>query len=337
MQPPDDGDNRVEEKKQRRGRRRHDDFSESDEDEPANGARFRFNARKCFLTYPRCPTKEAEFLGCFPIDRERIKTCFAKQELHSDGTPHLHAFVEFNKKLDLTNPNCFDILAPDGTEDPNGIPNLARYHPNIKREFGPSHLERTYEYLCKNGERPVELTGKADLYRFSKDFCKVYRDRECWLSYRRSSAQPNPQWPINGPSGQVWGDPQTAGKQRNAWIWGPANVGKTTWLENNVYCYKNYKVGNTRYPFDNYADEQIVVYDDVTPIARHLLVLGNTSNYPRPCPGDTRYHQRHIPPKIALWTVVCTNKSIEQEFGSETEELQEAIKARFVEVQLLPQ
>jgi len=64
-------------------------------------------------------------------------------------------------------------------------------------------------------------------------------------------------------------------------------------------------------------------------------VLGNVSNYSRPCPGDTRYHQRFIPPGLAIWTVVCTNKSIEEEFEEEAVDVKDAIKARFIEVELV--
>jgi len=325
-----------EEKKSRKRQLQDNDFSDSDEGESKEPTGpFRFNARKCFLTYPRCPTKEDEFLALFPIPRDRIKTCFAKQEQHRDGTPHLHVYLVFNRKMDLTNPRCFDLLAGNGQFDETGAPIIERFHPNIKRASGPEDLHRAYEYLCKDGTRPTELTGEADLYRFSKNFCQVYRDRESWLSYRRSRAQGAPQWPIAGPRDTSFGDPKYAGKQRNLWLYGKANAGKTTWLEEKVYCYRNYKVGNTRYPFDNYTEEQIVVYDDVKPCARHLLVLGNVSNYSRPCPGDTRYHQRFIPPRLAIWTVVCTNKSIDQEFEEDSLDVREAVKARFIEVELV--
>lgn len=322
--------------------RRRDAFtgSDSEDSEPEEKGRFRFNARKAFLTYSKCGIKPKEFLEVFPL-ASRIKTCFAKQEHHEDGSLHLHTFVSFTRKLDLTNPQCFDLVIESEERHPGDdrkeqTDRIGRFHPNIKRVGGPEDLVRAYEYLCKDGVLPTELRGKVDLYRFSKNFCNVYRDRTSWLSYRRGLAQSPPHWPIIGPNGHIFQDPATAGKKRNAWVWGPPDAGKTKWLEEKVYCYQHYTVGSNTYPFDLYTDQQIIVYDDIVPRAEHLLVLGNSSNYSRPVPGATRYHQRVIPAALCLWTVVCSNKPIESVFEEEGAETIAAIRARFVEIEIIP-
>jgi len=315
-------------------------FDSSDEEEengapPGEAKAFRFNARKCFLTYPQCEITPDAFPGCFPLWDE-VKTCFGKQERHEDGKLHLHVFCSFTRKLNSSNVQVFDLVrvAPAGVE--GAVAGFERFHPNIKRVSGPEDLIRIWEYLCKDGCPPVELRGRVDLYRFSKNFCVVYRDRESWLSYRGSVSQSAPVYPIPGPSGQSFGDPSTAGKKRNLWLSGPANAGKTAWLEAQVYRFRNYKVGDSRYPFDNYAREQIIVYDDVKPRACDLLVLGNHSAYPRPVPGATRYHQRFIPGGLFLWTIVCSNKTLQEFFEGEEAEVLEAVKARYIEVVLDP-
>lgn len=322
----------------KRARRNFDSDEESSAGEEVQGERkFRFNARKTFLTYAQCPIAPGEFLSLFPL-ANRVSTCFAKQERHKDGSLHLHAYISFSQKLDLSSPQCFDLVERHQDGD-NGGPDAAaprRFHPNIKRVGGPEDLVRTYEYLCKDGVPPVELAGKIDLYKFSKNFCNVFRDRTSWLNYRRGLSQGPPSWPIQGPNGQVFDNPSNAGKKRNVWLWGPPDSGKTKWLEEKVYCFQNYKVGNNRYPFDLYVDQQIIIYDDLLPKAQHLLVLGNTSAFARPVPGDTRYHQRIIPPGLALWTVVASNLTIAEAFQEETASTIEAIKARFIEIEMLP-
>jgi len=320
-------------KAQPRRRRRNFDSDSDSEGDRYDENKFRFNASKVFLTYPHCPIREQGFLAAFNL-RDRVKTCFAKHELHADGSPHLHVYVAFTNKLDLSDPRCFDLIEyPPAEQQVDPRPHN-RYHPNIKRVNGPENTTKLYEYLCKDGNPPTELRGKVDLYKFSKNFCISYRDRESWLAYRFSTAQQPPQYPICGPDGKDYPNPAQAGKKRNLWIYGPANAGKTQWLEEKVYRFQNYKVGDTKYPFDNYARQQIIVYDDVKPQAAHLLVLGNTSSYARPVPGPTRYHQRFIPGGLALWTIVCINTDIETTFANEEGPVREAVKARFIEIPL---
>lgn len=318
--------------------RRNFDSSDDEENEVAvDGERkegaFRFNARKVFLTYPRCNIAPGDVARLFPLWNE-VKSAFCKQELHLDGELHLHLFCSFGRKLNSSNAGCFDMVEdlPAGAQGVAGGP--VRFHPNIKRVNGPEDLVRIWEYLCKDGREPTELRGKVDLYKFSKNFCVVYRDRESWLSYRSSIAQDAPHYPIIGPNGEVFAHPRDAGKKRNLWLCGPANAGKTAWLEAQVYKFRCYKVGDNRYPFDNYAREEIIVYDDVKPRAQDLLVLGNHSAYPRPVPGATRYHQRFIPGGHYLWTIVCSNKTIEEQYESEGQEVIQAIIARFITVNL---
>lgn len=63
--------------------------------------KFRLNGYGFFLTYPQCPlTKErvAELLSALsPI----VKGVIAAEK-HADGSPHIHAYVKFVKKLNVT-------------------------------------------------------------------------------------------------------------------------------------------------------------------------------------------------------------------------------------------
>ena len=88
--------------------------------------KFRFNGMQAFLTYPRCELDKQElvdFLQTFgPTDRYIV--C---REEHKDGTPHLHAYVKWHKKLNLSNERCFD---------------LGGHHPNITSP-------KSYYAVCK--------------------------------------------------------------------------------------------------------------------------------------------------------------------------------------------
>lgn len=69
---------------------------------------FRLNTKKAVFTYSKCPlSKETVYNHInakYPIKYARI--CI---EAHADGTPHLHAAIEWKKKINITNSRTFDI------------------------------------------------------------------------------------------------------------------------------------------------------------------------------------------------------------------------------------
>ena len=211
------------------------------------------------------------------------------------------------------------------------------YHCNIRREdrrrSGVNNAIRAYEYLCKyDGTVPVDIVGSTRLYPTSRNFRKEYGDRSQWLAYLAVSAMPAPTYPIRLPDGDEADTPLASCKQRHLWIWGPASSGKTLWLEKNIVCFRNYRVAGTMYPFDNYDGEQIIVYDDVIPKAEHLLSICNSSAYPRPCPGQTRYHVRYVPGNLVTLVIVCNNHCIDNLFNGESDATRAAIHTRFREI-----
>ena len=291
--------------------------------------KFRFCSRSAFLTYPRCPILPRNYLRHIGFDREQIKTAFGKQEKHLDGTLHLHIWITFIRKVDTVNPRYFDATIGNDEEMQR-----VTYHCNIRREdrrrSGVSNAIRAYEYLCKyDGTVPVDIVGSTRLYPTSRNFRKEYGDRSQWLAYLAVSAMPAPTYPIRLPDGDEADTPLASCKQRHLWIWGPASSGKTLWLEKNIVCFRNYRVAGTMYPFDNYDGEQIIVYDDVIPKAEHLLSICNSSAYPRPCPGQTRYHVRYVPGNLVTLVIVCNNHCIDNLFNGESDATRAAIHTRF--------
>lgn len=69
---------------------------------------FRLATRRVFLTYPHCDLTIAEAYAQFEAMRP-IKYAIVSIEAHADGTPHLHAAIQFRTKIDITSPNYFDL------------------------------------------------------------------------------------------------------------------------------------------------------------------------------------------------------------------------------------
>lgn len=68
---------------------------------------FRLNAKHLFLTYPRFSTEKQQLFD-YINSKYPIKRAVIAEEQHQDGEKHLHAYVEFNRKLDLRHWDIFD-------------------------------------------------------------------------------------------------------------------------------------------------------------------------------------------------------------------------------------
>jgi hypothetical protein len=322
-----------------RPRTRNDNDGDSDEEDPyrvggVEKKSFRFNARSAFLTYPHCPVCPERYLAGVSFLPSTIKCAFGKTETHADGALHLHVWITFQRKIDTINPRFFDITIPP-TDEHKG----ASYHCNIRHErkhrSGISNHARAWEYLCKyDGKVPTDIVGTSNLYPTSKNFRKEYGDRTQWLNYLAVSAMPLPQFPILLPDGSEVPEPDGKCKQRHLWIHGPPNSGKTKWLEENVYQFKNYKVSGELYPYDNYDGQQIIVYDDIPPNASDLLSITNTSATLRAVPGQTRYNVRWVPGGTVTLVIICNNFNIDDFFSAASPVTRDAIHTRFLEIRM---
>lgn len=74
--------------------------------------RFRMQAKSYTLTYPQCATKKE--VAAERIEKQwgdELKGYIVSEEDHKDGTPHLHAFIQFKQPKSFSNSNCFDFIA----------------------------------------------------------------------------------------------------------------------------------------------------------------------------------------------------------------------------------
>ena len=94
---------------------------------PAN---FRFSASTIFLTYPQCTLTKEELLTELYVLFDVKEYCIAL-ELHSDGHPHLHAFLKLQSKINRTVCTFADVQG---------------YHPNIT---APRSVKAVVEYIEK--------------------------------------------------------------------------------------------------------------------------------------------------------------------------------------------
>jgi len=79
---------------------------------PAGRTRFRLQGKGFILTWPQCnEAKEAVLERILQQYGEALTFAVVSQEMHQDGTPHLHAVLSFKAKKTFSGANCFDSLA----------------------------------------------------------------------------------------------------------------------------------------------------------------------------------------------------------------------------------
>lgn len=110
---------------------------------------FRFQARRVFLTYSDVSAELHKEAVYYTIDeRYPIKEYFISEERHEAGGRHIHAAIEFTKKVTSINCNLFDVN--DGENN---------HHPNIQTiKKGAAHWERVLEYCDKEDPCPFSNT-----------------------------------------------------------------------------------------------------------------------------------------------------------------------------------
>ncbi len=104
---------------------------------------FRAQAKKFFLTFPKCEVSTREIMRRVLIFTPTVKVGIVARELHKDGTHHIHVFLEMVNKYDCKNSRKFDCLTPG-----------SRHHCNISTV---RNAHATLKYITKDFE--YELYG----------------------------------------------------------------------------------------------------------------------------------------------------------------------------------
>lgn len=84
---------------------------ESEQTATCQPKKFRMSGMSYFLTFAQCSEKKEDVAkrieDKWPSD---IKGYIVCEEQHKDGTPHLHVFLQFTKRKNFKDSNCFDFL-----------------------------------------------------------------------------------------------------------------------------------------------------------------------------------------------------------------------------------
>lgn len=138
--------------------------------EQVKPAKFRLNSSAFFLTYPQCPAPKQVCADMLATKATIVKGLIG-QEKHQDGNHHLHAYVRYERKLNIGSPSYFDIQWEGKT-----------YHGKYE---GARSASGSFSYITKDDLDPLEL-GDMDW----KQETKAKESRKKILGKRLCSGEP---------------------------------------------------------------------------------------------------------------------------------------------------
>lgn len=173
-----------------------------------------------FLTYPKCLIKKEDALTILETNfpNQVIKEYIVAEEEHEDGSPHLHAFIKFDKKIKFT--QRFDLLEYHGHYEPakswkaveKYCQKEGNYITNINIKAAKNHHSKKIKYTDFERD-PLELLEEGILNPMS--LCNFIKNRNMYLGLKREKEERNIDW-------------DNLEKRRHQWTFGPSNTGKTT-------------------------------------------------------------------------------------------------------------
>lgn len=261
--------------------------------------KWNFNAKRIFLTYPKCEISPADVWKAIQprVESHLVSKWIVGRETHADGTHHIHAVICLATKLHSRCNRYFDI---DG------------HHPHWK---GADNPDGVAEYCRKEGNFIEDWTLELRGYRNAKADREA-RDRDL------ERARLLPAIPFELPNEVLYEEERLQEKCRHYWFISKPDWGKTSWVENTFENREVYKRVESNYPFDDYSGETVIIYDDFEPSLSELLNVSNLYKTRTPVFGNTRYGKKYW--RLNHNRVIICLSNFEPEYIDK-----ESFKARF--------
>lgn len=298
----------------------------------------RWNAAKFFLTYSQCNVEKKHVQQVLTTRCGKMREYFIVREHHKDGEPHIHALVNFEKKIDSTNGQLFDVSG---------------FHPNVVSIKSKTDWFTRIKYCQKEDKDPEQLLIEVDnkeqknkelydlimsegvdhMVKTSKISPYVYNNlKKMEQAHKEAIAVDNREdFPaiIENP----WMDPfkvNTDLKKCHLWVYSrQPNLGKTTWLEG---MHQNFNCGywnlSEEFQPQILSTTQAVLLDEY----RGQLTISKLNQL---CDGTIfikakgknawRLEQKPI-------VIVCSNKSIQECYHQSDVSF---VEARFQEFEVI--
>lgn len=272
-----------------------------------NIKKFRMDAHAFFLTYPRCHAEKEELWAALN-QKGTVTEYIVSRELHADGTPHLHAYVKYEKRRNVTNPAYFDFNGYHGDyqvcKNKHAVIKYVDKHGDSIKNFDPVIKEECR--LKKKRDISRELMSGRPLSQVTED------NPELLFGYKKLKEDLN----------SYLMDKKVAysGKRENLWLYGQPGCGKSQYV---YRTYPNaYRKDQSKW-WDSYQGEEEVVLEDLdtNALGHHLKIWAD--NYA--CNGEVKGAKVPLMHK----TFIVTSNYLPSELWKDDLNMVRAVQRRF--------
>lgn len=162
---------------------------------------------------------------------------------------------------------------------------------------------------------------------------RIYRNLEWAHEFEANRRRREVEWPVKLECDGITYEmhkPDPALKKRSWWIVAAPNAGKTRWINRTFAGTRIYCPRAGPYPFEGYAGQAIVIYDDRKKVSfEEFSDVLNTWDIVHPVFGEVRFRTQDWPVGKTRNVIVLSNKTIEESFEAE-DHLR--MKKRFIQI-----
>lgn len=337
-----------------------------------NNNNWQLRAKNIGLTYPQCIVDKSEMLKHLHtlVGKWDPLLIIVSQEDHESGQPHLHAYIKIKKQLSTRNQRFFDFNKEGRIYHPNiqtvrkdqsWISYITKdghyetypsgYKPNtawIKKQKDSKHSSTLTDIVVQD-IKSNNLTAEKVYEKYPKFFFQNQDKIERFIMFKHQKEVTEQNKKIFESIKEFVGNHELinqriAGwlndnilkphqfRQKNLWIWGKTQLGKTQLIEN---LKKNgvttYSIDYTSKFYDGMHDGiQLISFDEFkaqkTITEMNKLCDGST------CQLDTKGSHYEI--KRPLPVIVTSNFSISGAYSNSDADHLETLKGRFLEIEV---
>lgn len=233
---------------------------------PKRTYNFRLDARQLFLTYPQCPMSKEAALEALKEKFPKWTYICVSRELHEDGNPHLHAYLELSQRTSFYDARFADLGSQHGKYERAAKPANALEYVKKDRDFVSTGADPLFE---EPKEKVTDLVALRILdgedlstlvkeQTFPGSMMMNLKKIQDYENYVRSLSGPKEvlkefAWTMSpvirpiqewikknliiGCSGET---PTRKLRQKQLFLWGPPKMGKSTLIEILAKCFETY-------------------------------------------------------------------------------------------------
>lgn len=247
---------------------------------------FRMAGKNFTITFPQCDVKKEIAVG--RIEQKygsELKGYLVCEEDHKDGTPHLHVFLQFDKRKNFKAPDCFDFIG--GKHGNYQVTKSVKAWVEYCTK-GTNYVAKGVDVEAIKAKKQPKNEAVAQSILQGKSLVEINKEHAGYVMINKRKIEEYEAWvqcELAKKRKLDWIPPKLDGltdanlqiatwicshvrqsrpfKAPQLYIWGPRNLGKTSlveWLERSLSVY-HIPMGEDFY--DQYSDDyDLVVMDE---------------------------------------------------------------------------